>query len=77
MAVLGFKNLGKPEEAWVSTALSEMLTTELAAVGQLRTIPGETVSRMKTDLSLPDSDSLADETLGRTVQGPGPATWWF
>src|SRR2546426_8593571 len=29
---LGFKNLsGRPDEAWLSTALSEMLTTELAA----------------------------------------------
>ena len=67
--MLGFKNLsGKPEEAWVSTALSEMLTTELGAGGQLRTIPGETVSRMKADLSLPDSDSLATETLSKVYK---------
>src|SRR5205807_5605083 len=32
VAVLGFKNLsGRNETAWLSTALSEMLTTELAA----------------------------------------------
>ena len=32
VAVLGFKNLsGRSDEAWLSTALSEMLTTELAA----------------------------------------------
>ena len=68
VAVLGFKNLGKPEEAWVSTALSEMLTTELGAGGQLRTIPGETVSRMKADLSLQDSDSLATETLSNVYK---------
>ena len=42
IAVLGFKNLaGRPEEAWVSTALSEMLTTELAAGEKLRAIPSE------------------------------------
>jgi serine/threonine protein kinase len=42
VAVLGFKNLsGKPEVAWLSTAFSEMLTTELAAGGKLRTVPGE------------------------------------
>jgi len=40
----------------------------LAAGGQLRTIPGETVSRMKADLSLSDSDSLATETLGRSTK---------
>jgi serine/threonine protein kinase/tetratricopeptide (TPR) repeat protein len=69
VAVLGFKNLsGKPEEAWVSTALSEMLTTELGAGGQLRTIPGETVSRMKADLELPESDSLANDTLSKVYK---------
>src|SRR4029078_8209046 len=69
VAVLGFKNLsGKPEEAWVSTALAEMLTTELGAGGQLRTIPGETVSRMKADLALPESDSLANDTLTKVYK---------
>ncbi|HEY7616436.1 MAG TPA: serine/threonine-protein kinase, partial [Terriglobales bacterium] len=69
VAVLGFKNLaGKPEKAWMSTALSEMLTTELGVGGQLRTISGENVSRMKADLSLADSDSLAKENLTRVYQ---------
>ena len=53
VAVLGFKNLsGKPDEAWISTALAEMLSTELAAGEQVRTIPGENIARMKFDLSL-------------------------
>src|SRR5262249_14835080 len=66
VAVLGFKNLsGKSDEAWISTALAEMLTTELAAGEQLRTIPGENVARMKRDLSLPDTDSFGSETLSR------------
>ena len=44
--VLGFKNLaGKPDEAWLSTAISEMLTTNLAAGEELRLVPGETVPR--------------------------------
>src|SRR5262249_31603309 len=44
VAVLGFKNLsGRADEAWLSTALSEMLTTELAAGEKLRTIPEENV----------------------------------
>jgi DNA-binding winged helix-turn-helix (wHTH) protein/tetratricopeptide (TPR) repeat protein len=66
VAVLGFHNLsGRPEKIWLSTALAEMLTTELAAGEQLRTVPGESVARMKVDLSLPESDSYAPDTLGR------------
>jgi eukaryotic-like serine/threonine-protein kinase len=58
VAVLGFKSLSKqPETSWLSTALSEMLTTELAAGEQLRTIPQETVAIGKTDLSLPEAES--------------------
>jgi TolB-like protein/predicted Ser/Thr protein kinase len=72
IAVLGFKNLsGKPEEAWLSTALSEMLTTELMAGGKLRTIPAENVARMKLDLALPDSDSLAQDTLTKVYRNLG------
>ena len=64
VAVLGFKNLnGNPADAWISLALSEMLTTELGATGQLRTISEENVARMKADLFLPESESLAPETL--------------
>jgi eukaryotic-like serine/threonine-protein kinase len=64
VAVLGFKNISqRPEEAWLSTALSEMLTTELAAGEQLRAVPGENVSRMKMNLALPETDSYGKETL--------------
>ena len=66
VAVLGFKNLsGQPAVAWMSTALAEMLTTELAAGEQLRTIPGENVARMKSDLDLADADTFASDTLAR------------
>ncbi len=72
VAVLGFKNVsGRPEEAWLSTALSEMLTTELAVGEQLRTIPGENVARMKIDLSLPDADTYGKETLARIRKNLG------
>jgi serine/threonine protein kinase/tetratricopeptide (TPR) repeat protein len=65
-AVLGFKNLSaRPDTSWVSTALSEMLTTELAAGGQLRTAPGESVAQMKINLVLPETDALSRETLRR------------
>jgi DNA-binding winged helix-turn-helix (wHTH) protein/tetratricopeptide (TPR) repeat protein len=64
VAVLGFSNLsGRPDEAWLSTAISEMLTTELAAGQKLRMIPGENVARMKINLSLPDADSYGQQTL--------------
>ena len=40
VAVLGFKNVsGRQDAAWLSTAFSEMLTTELAAGEQLRDDP--------------------------------------
>jgi len=72
VAVLGFKNLsGKPEEAWISTALAEMLTTELGAGEQVRTVPGENVARMKMDLSLADADSFAADTLERIHKNLG------
>jgi len=72
VAVLGFRNLsGRSDVAWLSTALSEMLNTELAAGEQLRTIPGEDVARMKIELSLPDTDSLAADTLARVHNSLG------
>jgi eukaryotic-like serine/threonine-protein kinase len=66
VAVLGFKNVsGRPDDAWLSTALSEMTTTELAAGEQLQTIPGESIARMKISLSLPEADSYGQDTLAR------------
>jgi eukaryotic-like serine/threonine-protein kinase len=64
VAVLGLRNLtGRADAAWLSTALSEMLTSELAAGAQLRAIPGENIARMKSDFALGNSDSLAQDTL--------------
>jgi TolB-like protein len=64
VAVLGFKNLSRRSDtAWLSTALSEMLTTEIAAGEKLLTISGENVARVKADLSLPETDTLAADTL--------------
>lgn len=66
VAVLGFKNLsGQPAVAWMSTALAEMLTTELSAGEHVRTIPGENIARMKSDLDLADADTFAADTLTR------------
>ncbi len=66
IAVLGFKNLARRDEvAWLSTALAEMLTTEMGAGGELRTLPGESVARMKKELTLEDAESYAPDTLKR------------
>ncbi len=46
-------------------ALSEMLTTELAAGDKLRTVPVENVARAKADLALPDAESLSADTLAK------------
>jgi eukaryotic-like serine/threonine-protein kinase len=66
IAVLGFKNLsGRTQDAWLSAALAEMLTTELASGGQLRVVSGEEVHRIKSDLKLEDGQSLARATLAQ------------
>jgi tetratricopeptide (TPR) repeat protein/tRNA A-37 threonylcarbamoyl transferase component Bud32/TolB-like protein len=66
VAVLGFRNLaGRADVQWLSTALAEMLTTELGAGDTLRTVPGENVNRMKIELTLADADSYSPETLTR------------
>jgi len=65
VAVLGFRNLGPAEGAWLSTAISEMLRTELAAGEKVRTIPGESVARMRMELALPEGESLAGDSLAR------------
>ena len=72
VAILGFKNLsGRQDTAWLSTALSEILATDLAAGEELRTIPNEIVARTKIDLSLPDAESIAPETLGKLSKNLG------
>jgi eukaryotic-like serine/threonine-protein kinase len=66
VAVLGFRNLsGRPEEGWISTALAEMLSTELEAGEKLRLISGEDIAHTKLDLSLADADSLSRTTLAQ------------
>lgn len=72
VAVLGFHNLtAKGDRAWVSAALSEMLASELAGGGRLRTVPGENVARARIDLALPDNGSFSAATLGRIRKNLG------
>lgn len=66
VAVIGFRDASpQVERSWVSAALSELMTAELSAAPQLRTISSANVARMKVDLALPDTDSLSAETLAR------------
>ncbi|MGB9195600.1 MAG: protein kinase, partial [Terriglobales bacterium] len=66
VAVLSLRNLsGRSEDAWLSTALTEMLTTELAAGQKLRLVSGEDVARARLDLRLPDTESFSKDTLAR------------
>ncbi len=64
VAVLPLRNLsGWANKEWVSTALPEMLSAELAAGGKLRTIPGENIARASADLKLTGMQTLARDTL--------------
>src|SRR4051794_35101768 len=66
IAVLGFENLtGRPEHAWLSTAFSEMLSTELAAGGRMRVVSGEDVARARKDLDLDEVRAFSAQTLAR------------
>jgi serine/threonine protein kinase/TolB-like protein len=72
VAVVGLKNLSSnAETAWVSTALAEMLTTDLAAGGTLRAVDDERVALAKLELSLPESDSLSKSALGALYKNLG------
>ncbi len=72
VAVLGFRNLtARPDVAWLSTALSEMLSTELGIGERLRIITGENVARTKIDLSLPEQAMFSNDTLARIKRSLG------
>jgi eukaryotic-like serine/threonine-protein kinase len=71
-AIIGFRNLSaNPADNWLSIALAEMLSTDLAAGERLRTIPGESVARARIDLALPDADSYSAATLARIRKNLG------
>ncbi len=63
IAVLAFRNSsGRPEDAWLSTALSEMFSTELAAGDQLRLVPGEDIVHARLAQPSIDVDSVSVST---------------
>ena len=66
VAVLGFQNLsGRPEDAWLAAALSEMLSTELSGGEKLRLVSGEDVSNLRVSAPWPSADSLDHGTSAR------------
>ncbi len=63
VAVLAFRNSSAhPEDAWHSTALSEMFSTELAAGDHLRLVPGEDIVHARLAQPSIDVDSVSVAT---------------
>jgi tetratricopeptide (TPR) repeat protein len=66
VAVLDLHNLsGRPEQSWLSTALAQMLSTELAAGEKLRLVSGEDVAHAEISLPIGGADSLSKGTLSK------------
>ena len=73
VAVVEFQNtMGTPAAAWLSTALTEMLTTEISAGEKIRTIPGDSVARMTLDLGLKPAGSYSLPALRRIAANLHP-----
>jgi TolB-like protein len=66
IAVLGFKNLSGDKTAdWMSSAVSELIATELAKGDDVRVTPAEDAQRARLDLKLPNQESFGKATLGK------------
>jgi DNA-binding winged helix-turn-helix (wHTH) protein/tetratricopeptide (TPR) repeat protein/TolB-like protein len=66
VAVLGFQNIsGRVDDAWLATAFSEMLSTELAGGEKLRLVSGEEVENLRLLSPWSRTDSLKKETTAR------------
>jgi len=66
IAVLGFQNIsGNQDDAWLSTALSQMLSTELAAGEKLRIVSGEEVANLRASSPWSQTDTLGQPTTSR------------
>jgi TolB-like protein len=76
VAVLGFRNLAaRPDAAWLSTALGEMLGRELSqSAAVLRLVPQEEVFRAQRALNLSAQDSLPRDSLQKLRDSAG-ARW--
>jgi class 3 adenylate cyclase/tetratricopeptide (TPR) repeat protein len=64
VVVLEFQNRGTPDQGWISNALAGMLTNELAAGGELRSISSDDVAATTSDLSLAGMITFSREVVG-------------
>ena len=63
-AVLDFRNLsGSAEHDWLTTAMAEMISGEIAAGGGIRMMPREAVSAMAEDLGVDDLKNLNPDAI--------------
>jgi tetratricopeptide (TPR) repeat protein len=66
VAVMSFDNLsGRAGNAWLSGAISSMLSTEIGTDSALRTIPGDDVAHMEKDLGLGGTATSSREGVER------------
>ena len=66
LAVLGFHNVsGAADDAWLSAAFSEILTTELSAGQKLRLVSGEDVANLRLSTPWPETGTLDRATTMR------------
>ncbi len=66
VAILQFRNLtGRADLMWLSTAITEMLNTELAAGRQVRMVPGEQVARVSRQFASDSAMTLDSDSLAR------------
>jgi tetratricopeptide (TPR) repeat protein len=66
VAVLGFHSLsGNGQDAWLATALSEMLSTELSGGEKLRLVSGEDVVNLRLTAPWSPTDTLDQGTTSR------------
>jgi eukaryotic-like serine/threonine-protein kinase len=68
IAILGFQNLSGDRKAdWIGTALTEMVGTDLAAGGELRTTPSMDVTRVRREFNLPGGGATLDRGMLRAL----------
>ncbi|MEM7352667.1 MAG: CHAT domain-containing protein, partial [Acidobacteriota bacterium] len=66
LAILEPRNLSsQPEDQWIATTIAEILVTELALGGGVRTVAGDALARALHDLELDPAESLSVGDLDR------------
>jgi DNA-binding winged helix-turn-helix (wHTH) protein/tetratricopeptide (TPR) repeat protein len=66
IAVLSFTNLsGNPADQWLSAALSDWLSSDLAAGDGLRAVSRDEIARFRSEKGLSDLDQVSPNMLGK------------